>query len=105
MAELLKVCGDTELVSSRLTRKLCQMATKAQHEKHYQTVPGLLRALREEAGLSQRALGEKLSRPQSWIYNCECGNRRVDVGEFVTWSKACGVDPVRAFKRFLKVGE
>ena len=100
MADILKVCGDTELVSSRLTRKMCQMATKAQHEKHYQTVPALLRKLREECELSQRALGDKLKRPQSWIYNCECGNRRVDVGEFAEWATACGVEPEKAFRRF-----
>lgn len=100
MADMLKVCGDTELVSRSLTRKMCQMATKAQHEKHYRTVPALLRALREESGLSQRGLGEKLHRPQSWVYNCECGNRRVDVGEFAEWASACGVEPVKAFRRF-----
>ena len=78
------------------------MATKAQHDEQYQTIPALLRKLREEGELSQRALGDKLERPQSWVYNCECGNRRVDVGEFVSWAKACGSDPVSAFKRYLR---
>ena len=31
--------------------------------------------------------------PQSWVHNCETANRRVDIAEFVSWSKACGVDP------------
>jgi hypothetical protein len=51
--------------------------------------------------MTQRALGATLGRPQSWIYNCETGNRRVDVGEFCDWAAACGVDPVAALRRFL----
>lgn len=77
------------------------MATKSQHSRRYRRVPGLLLALREEAELTQRALGGKLGKPQSWIYNCETGNRRVDVAEFCEWATACGVDPVAALRRFL----
>jgi transcriptional regulator with XRE-family HTH domain len=77
------------------------MATKAQHAPAYETLPPLLRALREEAGLSQRALGELLGKPQSWVHNCEVANRRVDVAEFAAWATACGVDPQVAFTRFL----
>lgn len=81
---------------------MCQMSTKAQHAPSYRPVPKLLRALREEADLSQRALGERLEKPQSWIYNCETGNRRVDVSEFCDWATACGTDPVAAVRRLLK---
>ena len=66
---------------------------KAQHEAAYRPVLALLRQLREDAKLSQRGLGERLRRPQSWIYNCETGNRRVDIAEFVAWCRACGTDP------------
>lgn len=69
------------------------MATKSQHARRYQKVPDLLRSLREEAGLTQRALGQLLKKPQSWIYNCETGNRRVDVAEFCQWCEACAVKP------------
>jgi transcriptional regulator with XRE-family HTH domain len=79
------------------------MATKAQHGKDYQQVPGLLRALREEAELTQRDLGERLKKPQSWVHNCETGNRRVDVTEFVAWARACGAEPGDAFARLLEV--
>jgi hypothetical protein len=79
------------------------MATKAQHEKDYQQVPGFLRALREGAELTQRALGKKLKKPQSWVYNCETGNRRVDVTEFIAWARACGADPADSFARFLEL--
>jgi transcriptional regulator with XRE-family HTH domain len=78
------------------------MATKSQHSLQYRAVPPILRQLREEAGLTQRALGERLQKPQSWIYNCETANRRVDVTEFVAWARACGIDPQVALVRLLE---
>ena len=77
------------------------MATKAQHSRSYRSVPVFLRRLREEAGLTQRELGKRLKKPQSWVYNCETANRRVDVTEFIAWAQACGVDPGDALARFL----
>jgi transcriptional regulator with XRE-family HTH domain len=77
------------------------MATKAQHAPLYRQLPPFLRALREEAGLTQRDLGKRLKKPQSWIYNCETGNRRVDVTEFIAWARACKVDPRDVLTRFL----
>lgn len=79
------------------------MPQKAQHARAYRHVPAFLRRMREEAGLTQRALGDRLGKPQSWIYNCESANRRVDVTEFVAWSEACGLKPTTALARFLKV--
>jgi transcriptional regulator with XRE-family HTH domain len=78
------------------------MATKSQHAPAYESLPVLLRTLREEAGLTQRELGERLAKPQSWIYNCESANRRVDVAEFILWARGCGADPKKAFARFLQ---
>ncbi len=75
------------------------MPTKAQHHRHYRPVPGLLRQLREEADLTQRQIGGKLARPQSWVYNCETGNRRVDVAEFCDWCRACNIPPANAIRR------
>jgi transcriptional regulator with XRE-family HTH domain len=79
------------------------MATKAQHGKAYRRVPALLRALREATGLTQRALGKRLRKPQSWVYNSETGNRRVDVAEFIAWARACKVEPEDAFRRLLEL--
>ena len=78
------------------------MVTKAQHNRSYRPIPDLLRELREEAGLSQRQIGEQLDRPQSWVHNCEVGNRRVDLAEFVEWCRAVGIDPKAGLARFLK---
>ena len=76
---------------------------KAQHSRRYRSLPPLLRIMREEAGLTQRALGKKLRKPQSWVYNCEVANRRVDLAEFIAWCKACDVKPTEGFARFLKL--
>lgn len=81
------------------------MATKSQHATVYQRLPRFLRVLREEAGLTQRELGKRLKKPQSWVYNCETANRRVDVTEFIAWARACAVDEQTAFARFLTFQE
>jgi hypothetical protein len=73
------------------------MATKAQHADPYQALPPFLREMRETAQLTQRDVGEKLAKPQSWVYNCESANRRVDVTGFIAWTRTCGVEPKVAF--------
>ena len=76
--------------------------TKAQHNLKYRALPTFLKEMREQAELTQREMGAKLNKPQSWVYNCETSNRRVDITEFLLWSKACGVDPKKAFNKLLK---
>lgn len=77
---------------------LC-LGNKAQHSPRYRPVPGYLRRLRNDAELTQRDLGEMLGKPHSWVYNCETGNRRVDVAEFFDWVEACGADPHEAMAK------
>jgi transcriptional regulator with XRE-family HTH domain len=77
------------------------VSRKPQQLPPYKHVPGLLRQLREHADLTQRDLGAKLRKPQSWVHNCESANRRVDVTEFILWARACGIDPREAFARVL----
>lgn len=77
------------------------MPLKAQQSRAYLPLIPLLRSMREEAGMTQRDLGKSLKKPQSWVYNCETGNRRVDLAEFCAWCRACGVDPAKAVRRFL----
>ncbi len=78
------------------------MPRKAQHSRHYRSVPTFLRELRDKAGLTQRALGKRLGKPQSWVYNCETGNRRVDVSEFARWCEACDVTAKAGFALWFK---
>jgi transcriptional regulator with XRE-family HTH domain len=79
------------------------MATKSQHARAYQRLLPFLRDLREKAGLSQRDLGKRLKKPQSWIYNCETGNRRMDVTEFIAWVRACDAKPERVFGELVRI--
>lgn len=73
------------------------------HEVEYTHLPNILRELRTSAGLTQRALSAELGKPQSWVHNCETGERRVDVAEFVAWARACGASPRAALDRYLRV--
>ena len=75
---------------------------KAQQNIFYRKLPSFLRQMRENKGLTQRELGKIINKPQSYIYNCETGNRRVDITEFVLWAKACGINPKAAFTKMLK---
>ena len=75
------------------------MGTKAQHRAIYKRVPGFLKQLREDAHLTQREIGAMLKRPQSWVYDCETGNRRVDIAEFCAWCRACEIEPTNALRR------
>lgn len=77
------------------------MPTKAQHDPGYLPIPKLLLQIRESAGLTQRELGDRLNKPQSWVYNCETGNRRVDIAEFSRWCDACATDPLHWFNEAL----
>lgn len=77
---------------------------KSQHRPRYRVVLKLLRELREQAGLTQRDLAERVGRPQPWVHKSENGERRLDVSEFLAWAEACGVDPKDAFARFVRAG-
>ena len=68
----------------------------------YRALPGFLKQLREQAKLTQRQLGQRLMKPQSYIYNCETANRRVDITEFIAWSIACEINPKTAFSKLLQ---
>ena len=76
---------------------------KALQAHRYRYLPGLLRQMREEAGLTQRALAKKLRLSHSLVHNSETAERRVDLMEFIDWCEACGQDPVDAYRRVLRL--
>jgi transcriptional regulator with XRE-family HTH domain len=76
---------------------------KAQHARRYRHLPPFLRALREEAGFTQRELASKLGRDHVFIHKSEIGERRVDVTEFMDWCMACGTNPEKAFRRLRRI--
>jgi transcriptional regulator with XRE-family HTH domain len=75
---------------------------KALQAQRYRQLPALLREMREKAGLTQRGLAKKLRINHTMLHNSETAERRVDVAEFIDWASACGLDPLEAFKQFLK---
>lgn len=97
------VSADTRSGSSKPDTEIGSMARKAQHHDEYAPVPPLLRQLRDDAAITQRELASRLRRPQSWVHNCETGDRRVDLAEFVSWARACGRSPRVAVERYLRL--
>jgi len=90
------------MVSTLAPVEVRGMATSL-HAALYRPVPPLLKAMREEAGLTTRELAANVRRPQSWVYKCENAERRVDVAEFCLWCKGCDVDPAAGIRRLLGV--
>lgn len=72
------------------------------HRPRYKALTRLLKAMREEAGLTQRDLAAELGVVHSMIAKCEQAERRIDPIEFIDWSIACGVKPEDAIKRLLR---
>ena len=67
----------------------------------YDRLVRLLIDARSEAGLSQRAMAERLAKPRSYVSKVETKERRVDVLEFIEWASAAGADPSRMFSVIL----
>lgn len=75
---------------------------KAQHAYSYRGLPAMLRAMRQEAGLTQRDLAKRIRRTQPWVHKTEVGERRADITEFLEWCLGCGVDAEVAFRELRK---
>jgi len=76
--------------------------SKAQPPDREALLARFLQELREQAGLSQRALGDKLGTSQTWIYNHEKGLFRLPFEDFIRWCEACEVQPETEFRRFMQ---
>jgi transcriptional regulator with XRE-family HTH domain len=71
-------------------------------KKQYERLRLLLVEAREESGLTQVELGDKLKRPQSFVSKIERGLRRVDLLEFLEIAKAIGFDPASFIEKLNK---
>jgi len=60
---------------------------------------GMLRDTRKKAGLTQVQAAKKLGCRQTFISKIECGERRIDVVEFVVLMRAYEANPSSALKR------
>lgn len=74
---------------------------KSTQTAEYRRLREVLAEVREEAGLSQRALAERLGVPHSWVAKVETGERRIDLIEFCWFAAACGVDALGAARRVI----
>lgn len=66
---------------------------KTIHEKEHVALRELLKNQREELGLTQRDLGERLKVHHTLVGKVETGDRRLDVIEFIDYCKALEVAP------------
>jgi DNA-binding XRE family transcriptional regulator len=89
-------------IASKKSPMLRNMA-KPQHKQRYQKLPGMLREMREAAALTQRDLAKKLKMSHVAVHLSEVGDRRIDVTEFIDWCIACGVAPLDAMAKLLKM--
>ena len=62
----------------------------------------LLARARKLRDLTQREVGKRVGRPQSYLGKIETGRRDVTVPEFLQLTRAIGVDPRKVFSRFMK---
>ncbi len=62
------------------------------HSHHYQIFRSLLIAARENSGLTQVAIAERLGKPQSFISKYERGERRLDFTEFIELADMLEID-------------
>jgi transcriptional regulator with XRE-family HTH domain len=71
----------------------CPAHVKTTYLPPYRLLLERLAASREGVGFTQGELGTRLGKPQSYISKVESGERRLDLVEYVYWSKALGLDP------------
>lgn len=72
------------------------------HSKAYKDLLALMITAREEVGLTQTELAERIGQTQSFVSKCERGERRLDVVEFVEFMRAMGLEPDVIFSRFVR---
>ena len=78
--------GKPETRKSRKARTTPYQAT-------YDAFLGKLISAREEAGLTQRAVSQRMGMSHSFLSKCETGDRRIDVIELLQLSALYGKTP------------
>ncbi|MBI4910436.1 MAG: helix-turn-helix transcriptional regulator [Acidobacteria bacterium] len=69
---------------------------KSLHSEGYTLFLRQLRDVRKRNGITQTELAERINETQSFVSKCERGERRLDIVEVWTFSKALGIP----FKEF-----
>src|SRR5262249_54365958 len=74
---------------------------KTLRSRGHRVLLAVLAEVRQEPGPTLRALATRLKMPHSYPSKVETGERRIDPVECMAWAKACGLDPVDFFTRFV----
>ena len=74
---------------------------KALRSREHRMLCTVLTEARVQAGLTQRALAERLKRPHSYVAKIEGGERRIDVIEFLELARALRLDPLDLLNELL----
>lgn len=72
---------------------------KSIYQDAYRDLLSELSHARQDAGLTQQALADKLARPQSFVSKIEHGERRLDVIEFLELCRLVKCDPYALLKK------
>jgi len=75
---------------------------KSLYTEHSKIVVKALVEMREKAGLTQRALAEKLGKAHSFVAKYELGDRRIDIVEFYWICVACEASPLKETARLVR---
>jgi transcriptional regulator with XRE-family HTH domain len=62
------------------------------HRREYEIFRILLVEAREDAGLTQAEVAERMSKPQSFVSKYERGERRLDFSEFIELAAILSID-------------
>jgi len=74
--------------------------SKGFQDERYRALILFLVARRNELGLSQARLAERIGNHQQFVGRFETGERRLDVIEFADIAKALGLDPSEVLRTF-----
>jgi transcriptional regulator with XRE-family HTH domain len=76
---------------------------KSLYSHHQKQLQFLLRQIRNEAGLNQLSLAQKLCKPQSFVSKYESGERRLDLIELKQVCSTIGITLKNFIERFEKL--
>ena len=76
--------------------------TKSLHSPEHAALCELFLAARRKAGLTQQQAAKRLNKPQSFVAKIEGGERRLDVLEFLDFTRAVEADPIKIMRTLLK---
>jgi ribosome-binding protein aMBF1 (putative translation factor) len=71
---------------------------KSVHSPEHAAFCELMVQARKKAGLTQHEVAERLKKPQSFVAKYEGGERRIDVIQFLTITRAIGADPAKILR-------